>query len=141
MSKIENVSWGDIFRGHHRDPGENAILIQIIDPKDPEFPTPKSDRFTECHQFRFLDAEVPTRFFPEEHLISDEQATEIYKVLMKGLDENRNVVVHCVMGVCRSGAVVEVAESIGYDECPRHRLPNTRVKGKLLQAAGLYSGV
>jgi predicted nuclease of restriction endonuclease-like (RecB) superfamily len=29
------------------------------------------------HSFQFLDAEEPTKFFPEEALISDEQAEEI----------------------------------------------------------------
>ena len=63
----------------------------------------------------------------------DAQAEKIASLLVKALDEDRDVLVHCVVGQCRSGAVVEVAEMIGFDECPRYRHPNVRVKRKLME--------
>jgi protein-tyrosine phosphatase len=132
MPKIENCSWGDFLRGHHRLSPENAIAIQITDPGDVP-PEPPEDVFGARHSFQFLDAEEPTRFFPEEKLISDTQAEKIASILVDALENNQDVLVHCVVGVCRSGAVVEVAEMIGFDECPRYRQPNTRVKRKLME--------
>ena len=136
MPKIENCSIFDFMRGHHKTPAQDAIAIQILDPGDTA-PEPKADVFASRHIFRFLDAEDSNRFFKEKDLIGDEQAQEIARILNKALAEDRNVLVHCTVGVCRSGAVVEVAEMIGFDECGRYRHPNQRVKKKLMQALGL----
>ena len=131
MPKIENCSWDDFRRGNHRLDPLGAVAIQIVDPADIP-PEPVEDVFHSRHVFEFLDADEPTRYFPEEALISDEQAESIASLLVKALEEDRDVLVHCVVGQCRSGAVVEVAEMIGFDECFRYRLPNIRVKSKLM---------
>ena len=132
MPKIENCSWDDFRRGNHRLDPLNAVAIQIVDPGDTP-PEPAEDVFHSRHAFEFLDAEEPTRYFPEGALISDEQAESIASILVKALDEDHDVLVHCVVGQCRSGAVVEVAEMIGFDECFRYRHPNVRVKSKLMR--------
>ena len=132
MPKIENCSWIDFKNGNHRVDPIGTIAIQITDPGDTP-PEPAEDVFAERHSFQFLDAEEPTRFFPEEKLISDEQAEDIASILIRALDKNQDVLVHCVVGACRSGAVVEVAEMIGFDECFRYRHANTRVKRKLME--------
>jgi len=109
-----------------------TVAIQITDPGDTP-PEPPEDAFVSRHSFQFLDAEEPTQFFPEEKLISDTQAEEIASILIDALERDRDVLVHCVAGVCRSGAVVEVAEMLGFDECFRYRMPNVRVKRKLIE--------
>jgi len=131
MPKVENCSWDNFRRGNHRIDPIDTIAIQIVDPGDIP-PEPAEDVFHSRHVFEFLDAEEPTRFFPEEQLISDQQAEDIASILIRALEEDRDVLVHCVAGVCRSGAVVEVAEMLGFDECFRYRLPNIRVKRKLM---------
>ena len=131
MPKIENCSWDDFLRGNHRINPIGTIAIQIVDPGDTP-PEPAEDVFHSRHVFEFLDAEAPTQFFSEEKLISNEHAEDIASILVSALDEDRDVLVHCVAGMCRSGAVVEVAEMIGFDECFRYRLPNIRVKSKLM---------
>ena len=55
MPWIQNVALSDIKKGHHINPGENAMLIQIVDPPG-DFPTPLY-KFKEVHQFQFLDIE------------------------------------------------------------------------------------
>jgi len=137
MPKIENCSWADFQKGNHRLSPLGAVAIQITDPGDTP-PEPKEDVFVSRHSFQFLDAEAPTQFFPEEKLISDRQAQEIADILKTALANDTDVLVHCVVGACRSGAVVEVAEMLGFDECFRYRLPNIRVKQKLMQACGLH---
>ena len=132
MPKIENCSWDDFLRGNHRINPIGTIAIQIVDPGDTP-PEPAEDVFHSRHVFEFLDAEAPTQFFPEKKLISNEQAEDIASILVSALDEDRDVLVHCVAGMCRSGAVVEVAEMIGFDECFRCRMPNVRVKQKLME--------
>lgn len=136
MPKIENCSWIDFQKGNHRVNPIGTVAIQITDPGDTP-PEPSEDCFVSRHSFQFLDAEEPTRFFPEEKLISNTQAEEIAAILQKALENDHNVLVHCVVGQCRSGAVVEVAEMIGFDKCFRYRLPNIRVKQKLMQALDL----
>jgi predicted protein tyrosine phosphatase len=45
-------------------------------------------------------------------------------------------VVHCAAGICRSGAVVEVAVMMGFVDTNMHRIPNSMVKYKLMQQLG-----
>jgi len=129
---IENVSKDAVRNGHHFDAGPNAMLIHIGDPAS-TFPTPKKD-FTVVSQFEFLDADDG---FPEECLISDDQARQIVNLLQMALDQSMNVVVHCHAGICRSGAVVEVATMMGFTATERLRIPNMRVKHKMMKALGL----
>jgi protein-tyrosine phosphatase len=132
MPKIENCSWADFQKGNHRISPLNAVAIQIVDLGDVP-PQPLEDCFAKRYSFQFFDAEEPTQYFPESSLFSDSQAKMIARVLKQALDNQQDVLVHCVVGACRSGAVVEVGEIIGFDECHRYRLPNTRVKQKLMK--------
>jgi predicted protein tyrosine phosphatase len=113
------------------DPGPNAMLIQIMDPAE-EFPTPLPIyKFKETHQFEFLDAEDKDGF-PDECKISDEQAQELVRLLEHALEKQMNVVVHCHAGICRSGAVVEVATMMGFTAGERYRQPTLRVKHRMM---------
>lgn len=132
MSYIENCSLDDFVKGNHRVSPKGAIAIQIIDPGD-ETPSPKEDVFDKRYVFEFLDAEEVSRFTPHNYLISDEQSSQIASILLDALCQGKDVIVHCVAGMCRSGAVVEVAEMIGFNKCPRHRHPNVLVKRKLME--------
>jgi predicted protein tyrosine phosphatase len=131
---IENVSWDAVKNGHHSDMGMNSMLIQIADPAT-FFPTPKHT-FKEVHQFEFLDAE-DSDGFPDECKISDEQATELVRLLQHALDNSMNVLVHCHAGICRSGAVVEVGSIMGFTPTERFRMPNLRVKHRMMKVLGL----
>lgn len=131
---IENVSKSDVILGHHSDLGENVMLIQISDPPG-DHPHPHR-RFREIHQFDFLDAEDEDGF-DEDFKISDDQAAELVRLLQHALDKSMNVLVHCHAGICRSGAVVEVATMIGFTATERYRQPNLRVKHKMMRVLGL----
>ena len=130
---IENISWDDCKHGRHYDAGPNAMLIQIADPAT-FFPDPHYN-FKEAHRFEFLDAEDADGF-DEDFKISDEQAAEIVELLQRALDTAMNVVVHCHAGICRSGAVVEVASMMGFTPTERLRIPNMRVKHKMMKVLG-----
>ncbi len=134
MPWIENVAAADVPMRYHHEAGENSMLIQIMDPCPSWWPTP-AHNFKEAHRFEFLDAEDSDRF-PEEALISDAQAEEIVGLLKKALDNNMNVVVHCMAGLCRSGAVAEVGVMMGFGDTERTRIPNIRVKHKMMKALG-----
>lgn len=133
MPWIENVSLGDIPKGHHHAAGENSMLIQIVDP-GMTFPTP-IHQFKEIHQFEFLDLEKDDKF-AEEFKVTDEQAEKLVTLLQHALDKRMNVVVHCVAGVCRSGAVCEVGVMMGFDDCEGYRSPNLMVKHKMMKVLG-----
>ena len=131
---IENVSLGDIPKGRHHNAGENSMLIQIVDP-GMEFPAPMH-KFKETHQFQFLDLERDDDF-PEELKINDAQAAELVGLLQHALDKRLNVVVHCVAGVCRSGAVCDVGVMLGFNDCEVFRSPNLLVKHKMMKVLGM----
>lgn len=134
MPRIENVSLSDIVNGFHMDVTKNSILIQIVDP-DMDFPIPKKD-FGKIHQFKFLDLEKDVDY--GHHLkIVDEQAKAIAQILKDGLKENLDVVVHCIAGVCRSGAICEVGVILGYEDMYAYRSPNLMVKHKIMESLGL----
>jgi hypothetical protein len=133
MPWIENVSLGDIPKGRHHNAGENSMLIQIVDPAM-EFPQPMH-KFKETHQFEFLDLEVGDAF-GEDFKVTDAQAEQLVKLLQHAMDKRMNVVVHCVAGVCRSGAVCEVGVMMGFDDCEVFRSPNLMVKHKMMKVLG-----
>lgn len=136
---IENVAWDDVKNGWHSDMGENAMLIQIMDPAS-FFPEPKK-QFKEIHRFEFLDIEDPdVEADPNmgEFAITDDQAQELVRLLQHAKDNSMNVLVHCFAGVCRSGAVCEVGTLLGFTATERYRQPNLRVKHKMMRILGMY---
>jgi predicted protein tyrosine phosphatase len=133
---IQNVSLADVQKGHHIDAGWNSMLIQIVDP-DLEFPTPVY-QFKETHQFKFLDLEEDDFAMSEDLKVSDEQAKRLVELLRHAMDNHMNVVVHCVAGVCRSGAVCEVGVMMGFRDTEVFRSPNLMVKHKMMRELGWY---
>ena len=131
---IQNVALSDIKKGHHIEPGPNAMLIQIVD-CGMEFPSPFRD-FKEVHQFEFLDVEEKDEVLEEEMKCSHEQAAKLVQLLQHALDNRMNVIVHCVAGVCRSGAVCEVGVMMGFDDTEVFRSPNLLVKHRMMKHLG-----
>ena len=131
---IENVSMSDAILGRHYDAGPNSLLIRIQDPAT-EFRS-VAYPFKEVHEFEFLDAE-DSDGFPDECKISDDQAKTLVILLKQAILNHMNVVVHCHAGICRSGAVVEVAEMMGFTPTDKFRSPNMRVKQKMMKVLGL----
>ncbi len=134
MPWIQNVALSDIKKGLHIQPGENAMLIQIVDPAY-GFPEPKYT-FKEVHQFEFLDIEEKDFALEESMRCSHEQAAELVRLLQHALDNRMNVIVHCMAGVCRSGAVCEVGVMMGFDDTEVFRSPNLLVKHRMMRALG-----
>ena len=129
---IQNTSAIDVKMGTHKDASINSMLIQITEPAG--WRVEPNNQFREIYHFEFLDADGG---FPEECLISDDQAVAIAKLLTRALANNTNVIVHCVAGIARSGAVAEVGVMMGFTDTKKYRQPNVRVKTKLMNALGL----
>ncbi len=136
MPFIQNVPLMDIPDGFHKTPTNGGVLIQILDNDATNFPTP-AFKFHEIHQFKFLDIEENVVPIDPAMKFSDEQAEQIAKILTDALKNNKDVIVHCHAGVCRSGAVCEVGVMIGFDDTGRFRAPNLLVKKKLMNALGI----
>jgi predicted protein tyrosine phosphatase len=142
MPWIQNVALSDIPKKHHVAVGENSMLIQIVDPAM-EFPRP-AHQFKEVHQFEFLDIEDDgmtnngegTWTDMSEFAITDGQAEKLVGLLQHALDNCMDVVVHCVAGVCRSGAVCEVGVMMGFNDTEVFRAPNLLVKHKMMKKLG-----
>lgn len=131
---IQNVSLADIPKKHHIAVGENSMLIQIVDPAM-EFPVP-AHKFKEVHQFEFLDLEKDDMPEAEEFKITDQQAEELVRLLKRAKEKCMDVIVHCVAGVCRSGAVCEVGVMMGFQDTEAFRSPNLLVKHKMMKVLG-----
>jgi predicted protein tyrosine phosphatase len=136
MPCIQNVSLADVEKGDHIPAGNSTVLIQIVDP-DMDFPHP-ARTFKSTHQFKFLDLEKDNDCIDPNWKIQDHQAQSLVEILQQALSENCDVVVHCVAGVCRSGAVCEVGVMMGFDDTGVFRSPNLLVKHKMLRALGWY---
>jgi predicted protein tyrosine phosphatase len=132
---IENVSKSDVALGHHMDAGANSMLIRIQDPATFFGKVARAEMFKEVYEFEFLDAEDEDGF-EDEAKISDAQAAELVRLLQRAQEKHMNVVVHCHAGICRSGAVVEVASMMGFTPADRYRQPNVRVKTKMMKVLG-----
>lgn len=134
MPWIENVAAADVPMRFHHEAGPNAMLIQIMDPCPSWWPNPAHE-FKEVHKFEFMDVERDDKW-PDEAKITPAQAEEIVRLLQHALDNRMNVVVHCMAGLCRSGAVTEVGVMMGFDDTKRFRSPNMMVKHSLMKALG-----
>lgn len=134
MPTIENCSIHDIQLQNYKNPGSGSVLIQIRDPSRAHpWPAANPQHFSEVHRFEFADVESAT----EPGAVVASQARSIAQVLQDALASERNVVVHCYAGICRSGAVVECATMLGFEAVHNDRIPNTLVKNLLLEALGL----
>jgi predicted protein tyrosine phosphatase len=134
MPWIQNVALSDVEKGHHVRVGENSMLIQIVDP-DMEHPTP-AYQFREVHQFKFLDLEQNDDCINDAWKIQDQDAEQLVGLLQHALTNRMDVVVHCVAGICRSGAVTEVGVMMGFDDTEVFRSPNLLVKHKMMKQLG-----
>jgi len=132
---IENVAKDEVAKGRHFDPGPNSLLI-CINNLGMELVIPKF-KFNQIERFEFLDLEDTDTWCPEHVKFSDEQAERMIEILQMALAKRMNVVVHCTAGVCRSGAVVEVATVMGFTDTEKWRSPNLRVKHKMMKVLGL----
>ena len=136
MPWIENCAKHEVAKALHHDPGPNNLLI-CIDDLNCTWVKPKFS-FRETHKFEFLDLETSDlSWCPQEALISDQQAEQLVEILQHALHNNTNVVVHCTAGICRSGAVVEVAVAMGFQDLEKWRSPNLLVKHKMMKVLGL----
>ena len=131
---IQNVSFDDIKKGNHRV-SNNMMLIQIVD-IDCKYPRALMD-FDITRGYKFLDLEEKDTFTCTwDPKITRDQANGIMYDLLLAKARNMDVVVHCHMGVCRSGAVAEVGVMLGFEDAKNWRQPNLLVKKRLLDILG-----
>jgi len=117
---IQNISYREFQLGHHVN-SNNMNAIQIVDPCM-NFPKPKNI-FNKIYQFEFSDVETPDELCWEARM-SKNQAKEIIYILNISFKSNEDIIVHCVSGKSRSGAVVEAGLLIGFKEITNLRQPN-----------------
>lgn len=131
---IQNVSYEDIEDQNYKFTKDNCALIQIVD-ADTEFPDPR-DEFKNISRYIFADSEIgdPNH---ETSGITKSQAANIIRDLNWAKIHNMDVIVHCMAGLCRSGAVVEAAIAMGFEDPETFRAPNIAVAHMLMQELGL----
>ena len=114
---------------------QDTVLISISDP-DQQPPNPYYSFSTSLY-LNFLDLEENQMPEAESLKISYEDAEKIIKFLQDALNNGYNAVVHCTVGVCRSGAVAEVGTMMGFRDTGTYRQPNLMVKRYLMKVLGL----
>jgi hypothetical protein len=140
MPWIGNYSYADVKSGNHAIEPGRTILIRIMgmghiwEQRD----VARRGAFSEVHNFAFEDLE-PDEVHDETQFgeMTPAQAVIIHHYLRNALNDGYNVVVHCVQGLCRSGAVAEVGVMMGFDDLRRPRIPNLHVKRLLMKQAGM----
>jgi len=131
---IQNVSRQDIVDGKHFEVGDNTILIQILDAGE-DFPEPKFSPL-ERYYFAFSDEWTSKGVLATEaESIQPAQAEAIAKVLRHAAEIKANVLVHCLVGECRSSAISAAAKTIGFSVLPnkKNNRPNQRVLSMVLE--------
>lgn len=126
MTQIWNVGYHDIKKGDFKQPSKNdeKILIQCVDPCL-DFPIPLcAYPFKKIYQLEFSDVDSPNDMvWPFRCRVK--QAEEIVRALLEASENNYDVVVHCMAGVSRSGAIVEFAvNELGFEDPETFRNPN-----------------
>lgn len=137
MPWIANHSFAEVNKGTHTlEPGRTA-LIRIGDAATMFFNRDvyHFDKFAAVREYDFQDIEDI-----DAGAMNEEQAADMVAFLQEALRLRLNVVVHCVQGLCRSGAVVEAGVAMGFQDAEILRLPNLHVKKLLLKHAGLLDG-
>lgn len=132
MPYVQNVSFDDVKKLIIYNDCKNTLLISITD-NDMSYPTHLGGGFWSAVYYQFLDVDGPEY----KQVISDGQAKGIIHWLEFAKRHNKDVLVHCMMGINRSGAVREVAEILGFEVIGQKQGYNAYVKTKLIQAAGL----
>ena len=118
---IQNVSYKRIENGNHYH-SDNIELIQIVDPCK-EFPISVKP-FKEIHRFEFCDVSSSDSILWDGRM-SESTGREIIFILRNAYSANRDIIVHCMGGISRSGAVVEIGLRIGFkDSKGDYRNPN-----------------
>jgi len=129
MSKpfIENVSYHGMTKASHYDPGEYGVWISITDPCT--MPAPAAFPFLKMYGFQFLDIEENDPKFEEfkEFVISKEDGERIADILRKSFADGSSVIVSCMAGLCRSGAVAQAGIDYGFVDVGSVRAPNLMV--------------
>lgn len=127
MSFIENCSLEKVLYGRHRLPSTGSILIQITDPGLDHI-IPYYDDYHEIYKFWIWDISKVTYEGNREFIPMGELDSKIIKrILLKALEQERNVIVHCHAGLCRSGAVTEFGHILGLIPVHSNRLPNVHM--------------
>ena len=132
MPYIQNVSLDDIRKGQHIAVREGAVLIQIVDP-DMDFPIAHNQNFRSIYEFKFLDVEDDVHYTDAP---TQKDADKLAEILQWALTNDRDVVVHCHAGICRSGAVCEVGVMMGFTDSESFRIPNLLLKQRMMKSLG-----
>lgn len=132
---IQNISRSDCSNGHHNIKAKDAWLIQISDVGQ-SHPKPLFE-FQKVIQLNFMD--IPDRDEGGIRYLDacqPEQAKQMVQFLQEAKEAEKNIVVHCVAGICRSGAVVAVGEMLGFIPLWNNINPNYRVKYLMMKELG-----
>lgn len=134
---VANIARRDLETGNYNQQlfkSENTMLISINDPA--AFPPSAVTKFKDKIFVYFLDVED----VENEFAIGPNGAYRIAAAIKTAMKQNLNVLVHCTAGICRSGAVAEACEVLGFEYIGNYKQPNVLVKKRLFRELGLDNG-
>ena len=134
MPLIENCSLADYMAMKFSIDVDNAVAIRIADSDGEFYHTKWNKDFMKEHHFHFNDVEEPSAYGGSSRgLITEKQAFKIAQIIKECLEQNKHIIVHCMAGISRSGAVVEAARFYGFDVIEKYKIPNCAVKTRVIR--------
>lgn len=104
MPWINNQSLFNVISGFHML-SENVNLIRVVDP-DMSF-----SKVAHISSFKNV---LELKFFDNDNAPCYKILDKIHDFLISSLDNNQDVLVHCVAGINRSGAIAQYGEALGF---------------------------
>jgi len=132
--QVENISYYAIENGLHKNSGDDTVLIRILD-TDNDSPVKPKVNFDKTFIFKFLDVDADADI-DDKYKFNSDMAKEIVSIFEYCKENNKNIVVHCTAGLCRSGAIAEIASMLSFEPVHDNRMPNSLVKGLLMKELG-----
>lgn len=142
MPTIENIGQTDFLSGNFKTNPKNAIVIRIAYPNC-SFDIPNWDDSVVFRTEFFNFDDIECAFMEDEGKkgINPKQASQIVSTLVMAQKLNMNVIVHCAVGISRSGAIVEFAVThLGFTGVHNDRIPNKFVVDELVSMHKLMIG-
>lgn len=146
MSRIANVSLFNFMAGRFDTIliPEQTIAIRILETGSTFPENYNTSRYVKSYKFNFDDVnETCVDTLGTHFPITKEQAAIIYNILTDAREDDKDVIVHCAAGICRSGAVAQFAVdylgfNFAFDTMAR---PNLAVKSNLISVHEEKNGV
>ena len=142
--KVINLSLKEYTEGHHvaiNIATEGKYLLIVIDDVDikqrENSPLPKWLNDTKCNMVHKLYCTFKDSEDEGEGCLTNEAAELLADEIVYCKDNNISIIVSCIAGLSRSGAITQTCIDYGFEDTGKTRYPNNRIKNMLKKYLGI----